>query len=1057
LDSDTERELFIQRECGSDSKMADFVRQYVASAEVETAPFRSLGSTPDEPFDRYLGSRIGLWTLKKVIGYGGFGVVFLAERGHPFQRAAIKLIHGPVWRREIQIRFQDEQQALAKLNHPNIVHLLDAGITAAHEAYVVMEYVEDAKSIDLYCRAAQLTSEQIVHLFQRVCTAVSYTHQKAIIHRDLKPSNILVAGDGTPKLLDFGLAKLMDPIDRGSERPHSSVAKIGTERYMSPEAIRGEDPTTATDVYGLCLVLYELLTGRPACPLPANASPPQVWDWVLQIDPDRPSKAAESGSTVGAIKRDLDAIVLKGLRKIPGDRYTDVSALNDDLSKLLGKKPVTARMGGAMYRTGRFVARNRFPTIGALTLTAVLLLGLLSILRQKRDTEARELMAWAGTSLNDDPERTLILGLHAWARNRAMPQGLTQFLHDGILTSRVEHTLRGPAVPMIGVAWTEQGSVVESESEGGTFLRWDPRSGRQLSRLNSRLPDGKARDWSPDHRQLAIGSDTGVVTVWDAATATAVYARQGPLGEINALQWSPDGTRLSIVNAEGTVVIWDALSGKVTLTIRPADGILHQVSWSPNGSYVAAASHDGKLSVWDATNGKKLFGVRAHPGALHVLKWLSDSRRVATAGGDRTVKVWELVTRRELVRLSGHRSGVTAMEWSPNENKVATASTDGTVRVWDARGGQELLVLRTHQGSVSGLAWSPDAKHLATSGFDGTARIWNVNRKVELFQMAGHQERVMTVAWSPDGRRIATASYDKTGKIWDAASRQLLKTLSGHSAILSEAKWSPDSTRVATGGFDNDARIWDASSGQVLKTLTGHQAWVAGVAWSPDGNNLATASGDKTIRVWDATNARLTHTLTGHQDWACGVAWSPDGKFLATASYDKTAAIWDSASGKLLRTMKGHQNTVFSVAWSPDGASIATASHDATARLWDAKTGREIRSLRGHEGYVHRIAWSPDGSMVSTASADGTVKVWLVRDGAELLTLRGHDGPVYGVAWSPDGKQLASVGDGIVQVYAMAEAELLRLVRSRITRDLTQRECRYYFGRSECPAIPDLP
>ena len=243
-------------------------------------------------------------------------------------------------------------------------------------------------------------------------------------------------------------------------------------------------------------------------------------------------------------------------------------------------------------------------------------------------------------------------------------------------------------------------------------------------------------------------------------------------------------------------------------------------------------------------------------------------------------------------------------------------------------------------------------------------------------------------------------------------------------------------------------------SSQVRMTLRGHSGPVNGVAYSPDGKRLATASYDQTAKVWDAESGKELLTLRGHSGPVLGVAYSPDGKRLATASEDNTAKVWDAESGRELLTLHGHSGYVSGVAYSPDGKRLAT-SGDKTAKGWDADSGKELLTLRGHSDTVVGVAYSPDGKRLATASRDKTAKVWDAETGKELLTLRGHSDAVTSVAYSPDGKRLATGSwDGTVQVYTLDLSDLLKLARSRVTRDLTPEECKRYFESGKCPPVP---
>ena len=353
------------------------------------------------------GQRLGPWRLVREIGRGGMGAVWLAERddGEYAQQAAVKLVN-PGWDAgELLRRFRAERQILAGLNHPNIARLLDGGVSKNGKPYLVLEYVDGA-SIGEHCDQARLTLAARLKLFLDVCAAVAHAHRSLVVHRDLKPSNILVDRDGRVKLLDFGIAKLIEPgADAGV-----SVLRAFTPEYAAPEQVRGEPATTGVDVYALGLLLYQLLTGRRAH-APTASTPAAYEQAILTQEPERPSRAAadagpaaverarardlDPAQLAAQLRGDLDAIVMKALRKDPSERYASVAALADDIERFLAHRPVAARRGNWRYRARRFLERHALST----ALATLALLGLVGglaaalwqadIARQQRDAAQR--------------------------------------------------------------------------------------------------------------------------------------------------------------------------------------------------------------------------------------------------------------------------------------------------------------------------------------------------------------------------------------------------------------------------------------------------------------------------------------------------------------------------------------------------------------------------------------------------------------------------------------------------------------------------------------------
>lgn len=324
-----------------------------------------------------VGRQIGAYRLLRVLGEGGMGRVYLAARADDMyqQQVAIKLMHaGLAQTRRMLLRFGAERQILANLNHPNISRLLDGGICEG-TPYLVMEYV-DGVSIDEYCRENKLGTETRLQLFGSVCAAVEYAHKNLVVHRDIKPGNILVTADGIPKLLDFGIAKLLAP-EGGEIAQTRTTERMMTPEYASPEQVRGDHITTSTDVYALGVLLYELLSGRRPFHL-QTTSPIEIARVICEETPTSPSVVAEANPDLAPpdasrkLSGDLDNIVLMAMRKEPARRYVSVSQLTEDVRAFLGGYPVRARTDTWGYRSGKFIHRHRAALIAALVVAVAL-------------------------------------------------------------------------------------------------------------------------------------------------------------------------------------------------------------------------------------------------------------------------------------------------------------------------------------------------------------------------------------------------------------------------------------------------------------------------------------------------------------------------------------------------------------------------------------------------------------------------------------------------------------------------------------------------------------
>lgn len=344
----------------------------------------------------WLGKQVGAYRIERLLGRGGMGSVYLAHRGDGSiaQQVAIKLVRAEVLDPHTIARFRLERQVLALMRHPNIAALLDAGELPDGSPYVVMEYVE-GEPIMAWARARHLDLRARLDLFLKVCDAVGFAHRNLIVHRDLKPGNVLVTAQGEPKLLDFGIAKPLV-----STLGEIEIQETGTaQRYFSapnaaPEQLRGEPVTPACDVYGLGALLYELLTDLKPLDL-SNLTPGEMERRILHEDPVAPSRRVQNKKLRG----DLDAIVMRCLRKAPGDRYDAVPDLAQDLHAHLGGFPVTARRGGSGYRLRRFAGRHRFGLAAGGAIATIALFGALSWFAQYRATVAQQSRADQMTTL----------------------------------------------------------------------------------------------------------------------------------------------------------------------------------------------------------------------------------------------------------------------------------------------------------------------------------------------------------------------------------------------------------------------------------------------------------------------------------------------------------------------------------------------------------------------------------------------------------------------------------------------------------------------------------
>ncbi len=442
-----ERARYLDGACGDDLELRDYVSSLLkADPSVEASIEQTIVNTVRVAFgddtsqaEQMKGQMIGPYRVERLLGSGGMGMVYLAQRADEQfdQQVAIKLGRHRLVDPQTELRLRNERQFLANLEHPNIARLYDGGTTSDGVPYLVMEYIDGVR-IDTYCDLNRLTIDERLRLFQTICAAVHYAHQNLIIHRDIKSTNILVTKDGTPKLLDFGIAKLSDAEGTATDGLTREGAVIMTPANGAPEQVMGNNVTTATDVYGLGLLLYSLLAGYRVYDTD-NRTPGEIALLICEAERTSPSRrllqkkkdAVEDRNPVALqeleqiaanrsvsperlqrrLRGDLDNIVLKALRKEPTRRYRSANAFADDIGRYLRSMPIVARKDSWRYRAGKFIHRH-FAAVAAAVLV-VIMLGVFTVvlsvqnrnIAEERDTAREVIQFLEEIFMAHDPSR----------------------------------------------------------------------------------------------------------------------------------------------------------------------------------------------------------------------------------------------------------------------------------------------------------------------------------------------------------------------------------------------------------------------------------------------------------------------------------------------------------------------------------------------------------------------------------------------------------------------------------------------------------------------------
>lgn len=1065
-----DRTRFLEESCGDDSEIRREVESLLRhDGAGEFLDVRNLGIRATEALDSL--ERAGAAPPQFVDGYrlicqigrGGTATVYEAEQHSPRRTVALKIVHGGPGAHGLRRRFEREIEVLGRLTHPGIAQIYDAGVATTPTGvfpYFAMELVR-GPTLTEFAKRNRLGVRARLALLAEVCDAVQFAHDKGIIHRDLKPANILVGSKGSkdqlsehdnsravgasqnatdlaapvPKVLDFGVARMMDADVQLTVEETNVAQLIGTIPYMSPEQLRGKTSQldTRTDIYSLGVMLYQLLGGR----LPHDLRECSIAEAARAIQHDEPTRLSMI-STV--FRGDIETLVAKALEKDPNRRFQSAAEFAADIRRFLRDEPIRSRPPSSLYQLRKFAKRNR-SLVTAVALVFVCMIVATAVSTRFAISESRQ------REISDRrAHRANIIAAHAQIRDgdaiqarrilesASAPERETwewRYLDAALDTAN--QVLIGHDGPVQAVCFLSDGTRLVSASSDRTLRVWDLASGQTTQVLSGHTGAVRRVQCLDSLNRVISASEDGTLRVWDVDAGQTLQEMPCGAGVVD-LATSADGNLAIVIlisptrpstrlGARFDYQVWNVNSGLMELSMPiPQTQAAHSLTTACDDSEIFFATGNGITCV-DLRSGERIAraGFGHDDSALRITRGES---MLATCANDKTIALWDETAFLLKGQLRGHLGPIRAVCFGAHDDFLASGGEDWTVRTWNTRTQSQSSVLLGHDERVNDVQISPDSRHLVSASNDGTLRIWDLDdvRDARTYGVCrGHVGPVYDVAFAPCGQSFASAGWqDCTIRLWDSASRRVTRLLVEEGGQITRLAFSPDGRHLAFAS--RNVCIVDVESGEIRR-LGAAGGVVRSLAFSPDGSTLFSTS-IKTRReprsvvcAWDRSSGDLkletelegdalvsssnagmrlavfeqdgahmldalsNRTLFGFAGHGGGtrierMSFSPDGARFVTASHDGTAAVWDAHDGRLIGRLVGHQEKVYDAKFSPDGSRIATCSNDNSIMLWRSDTLEQILELHGHERYVFALAFSDDGNTLVSASGDGTLRVW---------------------------------------------------------------------------------
>ncbi len=976
------------------------------------------------------GDRFGRFRILRVLGQGGFGVVFLAWDPSLRRQVALKVPQPEAMiAPEARKRFFREARAAAGLDHPGIVPIYEAD-SVGTISYIASAYIPGPTLAEWLSRQpAPVPPRDAAALVAALARAVQHAHDRGVLHRDLKPSNILLQppadddpacdfgvhlGEFQPRITDFSLAWQAD----GDGPKTLSGVPLGTPPYMAPEQAAGRLRAIGppTDVYGLGSILYELLVGHPAFEADSQV---ETLRMVIQDEPTPPRR----------MRRDLpvalDAIALKCLAKDSARRYPTACELAEDLERFLRGEPARARPPSWREQVARRARRH--PAALSVLAIAALCTGTLVIgwrwyaqqleasrqTAHQRDADARRSedarrrtryvadLRQAAEHLRSD-QTTLAHNLLARYRSRPGEDDLREFswYHLWRRCHLERRTLPGPRDVVYAVEFSPDGELLAGACRDGSVLIWETVGWKVVRTIAASPKEVNFATFSPDGKAIATVDDEGKLKLWEMVSGRLLREIPAHQGDAVIARFTHDGKTIITGGRDDRLIkLWDRASGHEQTAFRVGDGKLESAALSPGGSVLACVGARA-ISLHRAIDGKR-FGSIPAEDEVQCVVFSHDGKSLATAHeSDRIVRLWDVSTRRLIREFAGHNGGVYSVVFSADDRTIVSGSRDYTLRRWDVATGAQLGVLSGHTERVWAVAIAPDGRTVVSAGADGTVRLWDLEPAAARVRLPVGE--TSAIAFSADGRVLKTFELGPRRAVtsWDVRSGRVLDRVP---VVLPKnvrmSAFSNDCRLLAVMDHESDLTVHDLATGRNQRFHDPAPRLCFDLEFSPDNRFLMVSRGR---RIWDLSNQCLVRL-----PWAegCEKCFSPSGE-IVTLVTDQAAHLWNPDTGQE-RVLRIKTSGPSVVRFSPDGRLVVITSTSQHIVICTVAPLQPRTTVPEQAHDPRTLAFSPDGKTLAFGLDVPSARFCDTATGEVLLTVDGLSDVPHMLRFSPDGRAVA--------------------------------------------------